>query len=390
MTGVNEHQKEFAVLRLAAVAVGTFWTIALQACNTDDTPILPVMPDSTTVVLRESPTCSECRIRLEQNLIFSGTEALGGTSVVDVLRRDQRGRFYHVSAYARASLTRYSQEGIPEVQIGRQGRGPGEFQTITELMIGAGDTVYVVDYRSNGISMFNPDGEFVRTHTFDAPFNELLELQPGRLVGNPSSGLWGQPGPVVVRIRDGSSTALGGTATSTQTRPLARVRQLARESDTTFWVAHADEYQIELWDTTGRVLRRFRGEPEWFTETQPETLEGELNPVLTDLTRDNSGLLWLVFRVRDTQWEDRAEWGPEGAPGIRSVQSRTGDWRDLHDELLEVLDPRSGVVLATQRFDQIGAGFADPEHLYTYDEDSTGRGALTIWELSLAGYAAQE
>ena len=47
--------------------------------------------------------------------------------------------------------------------LGGAGQGPGEFQQLTTLTVTAGDTAYAYDRRLQRVSIFEPDGELVRT-----------------------------------------------------------------------------------------------------------------------------------------------------------------------------------------------------------------------------------
>ncbi|MCI0436311.1 MAG: 6-bladed beta-propeller [Gemmatimonadetes bacterium] len=59
-------------------------------------------------------------------------------------------------------LHRFSATGALEKRVGRAGEGPGEFQNLTELTAGAGDTVYAYDRRLYRITILDPAGNLVR------------------------------------------------------------------------------------------------------------------------------------------------------------------------------------------------------------------------------------
>lgn len=67
---------------------------------------------------------------------------------------------------------------------GGEGGGPGEFRFLSQLAWLPGDTLAAWDLRQNRLSLFTPDGEFLRARTL-TPTNDALSL---RLLGVLESG----------------------------------------------------------------------------------------------------------------------------------------------------------------------------------------------------------
>ena len=61
-----------------------------------------------------------------------------------------------VSEWHRTSIRVLSSEGVPESEIGREGRGPGEFVSINNIYVGVRDSVYVFDFQKSAVSVFEP------------------------------------------------------------------------------------------------------------------------------------------------------------------------------------------------------------------------------------------
>ena len=60
-----------------------------------------------------------------------------------------------------AQLHLFDAVGTPLRSIGGRGDGPGEFRNVTELTVGAADTLYVYDRRHSRASQYDPDGDLV-------------------------------------------------------------------------------------------------------------------------------------------------------------------------------------------------------------------------------------
>lgn len=56
-------------------------------------------------------------------------------------------------------------------QIGRKGKGPGEFTTVTSLGLDNKNNIYVADIGSGRITKLSPDGKYIST--IQAPYNDL-------------------------------------------------------------------------------------------------------------------------------------------------------------------------------------------------------------------------
>ncbi|HEX7051941.1 MAG TPA: 6-bladed beta-propeller [Longimicrobiales bacterium] len=105
--------------------------------------------------------------RLEEDLRL-GTAAAEGpepeqfSDVVSVVS-DSRGRIY-VLDWMSQDIRVFHPDGTFSHTIGRKGRGPGEFAGAWVLTMGAGDTLWVLDDGTMRFSAFAPDGAFLESH----------------------------------------------------------------------------------------------------------------------------------------------------------------------------------------------------------------------------------
>ena len=114
------------------------------------------------------------------------------------------------------------------------------------------------------------------------------------------------------------------------------------------WVGPLGEYRLESWDTTGVHLQTLIRSPSWFQPWDRRSARqpfGEKpNPILLSVHEDARGKLWAISRVPDRNWK----------PGFEEPA-----YEHIYDTVLEVIDPVSGDLLASQRFE-------GERHLFLY------------------------
>lgn len=350
-------------------------------------PLLGQAGQPREIVARQSLSCASCSIVLTRELeIGAGAAEYGGVTA-GFLIQDSSGRYYHTSAYTPWAILVFDGSGEFERAIGAQGRGPGEFLNVWRARILPGDTLLAYDQGTGAFTAFSADGEHVYTVPVPARVTGFIRLSPGTLVVNTSRRTQ-TSGGTPLQLWNGSAlspiAASEISATDIETKELPLVRNLAWDTDSTFWSSHMSEYVLEQWHRDGRLLRRLRREDVgWMRHASRNTPEGRLNPYLYDVHVGPGGLLWVTVKARDAQWRQKIDFGPEGAPGVRGIRSKTGNLFDLHDGVLEVLDPVSGEILASTRMDELIHGFVGSDRLYTFEQDELGVGTLVVHRFSL-------
>ena len=106
--------------------------------------------------------------RIAVNEMFRiGDETAGDTIVfgdVDGLAVNTAGQLFVGDGSANCVLV-FSPEGTYLGQIGGPGSGPGEFRSVSNVLIGRNDSIYVFDWRRNWLSVFAPDTWNYARHT---------------------------------------------------------------------------------------------------------------------------------------------------------------------------------------------------------------------------------
>lgn len=305
--------------------------------------------------------CSRCTIRL------SLVATMGGNNDDLVewpqhISEDRQGRYYVTQPNKRELPSLFDATGRRLTAFGAPGEGPGEFKLAAIVAVDPRtDTIFVTDWGTSRLSVFSPQLKFVRSFSF--PTNALaLDILPthqlvamAKIPDRASVGL-----PFHIFQRDGQRTKAIGD----RTRPYTREREmffahrLAVSRRSGFWAVPLwGEYRIEHWTGNGArdayLLRR----PEWHTVLEssignagnPEAMESPPSSNV-GVAETETGLLWVVTRVADPKRKHAV------LDTLQNLESKYVVARDpdrVWDSVIELIDPVRGVVVASQRFDEM-------------------------------------
>lgn len=159
-------------------------------------------------------------------------------------------------------------------------------------------------------------------------------------------------------------------------------RELAPADNGRFWAAHPNRYWIEEWELEG-IRRRIVRDAAWFP-SHPGGFgfspDEPPKPMLVDLQVDSRGRLWVLATVADQNWRTALVGLPDEAHGgeVRYVPE---DINDYLDTVVEVIDPDSGQLLLSSRFDAF-LRFSGPKHVYSVGGPE-GRARLYVGRLEV-------
>ena len=96
---------------------------------------------------------------------------------------NQQGRIYVVNA-GEASIRVYDEQGEFQHRFGNQGSGPGEFQTISAVLIDSKDRLLIVDSGLARVSAFSLDGDFIKSWELPSVtrVHQIKQLLNGKFV----------------------------------------------------------------------------------------------------------------------------------------------------------------------------------------------------------------
>jgi hypothetical protein len=278
----------------------------------------------------------------EMEIVSTGVRLMGdGRTVPDPNRlnvRDSRGIFY-TETFGRDQVVVWSPGGEYVRMIGRSGDGPGEFQAITALFVGPGDSLHVRDLR--GWSIFDSAGAFQRRNQ-----NRTLGFRPGHMrfvgaaevlvsasLGSAESNYFHVVSPTGIRIRSFGPIPQYDLASA---RAVKYERQTAWAGGSTFWAGavqgSSDGYELEEWSIDGERLRAIKRNAPWFPVTHDQA-EIRPAPRIAFVHSDSAGRVLVYSSIATNRFRTDA---PPGA-------DMSGWWDDRY----EVIDTKSNRVVAS-------------------------------------------
>jgi hypothetical protein len=245
-------------VKLMAVTVVVAWAWGRGA---------PATAQVRTTALRQ-PGAGGPRIVLNEQFRVGSADGANDAfaRVVDVVF-DGRGRIV-IADDLNHQLSVFDASGRFLRRVGRQGAGPGEFQTPWVLAVDRRDSLFVWDAGQGRVSVFDPEYRFVRDFGVRPQWlvTSLRFLPDGRLL----VAAYGRNEPGVLHLveRDGRvvrtygpsfrSQQLGGFEASLLGGSIALGEQ-------TLAYSNKSPYQLEFYDAAGNLRSRCTGDPGWTT-----------------------------------------------------------------------------------------------------------------------------
>lgn len=276
--------------------------------------------------------------------------------------RASDGVFYTAATQASApgTILVWEPDGSFRGRFGRPGEGPGELvgRSPGQLLIGPGDSVYVRE--AGRMSVFGPDGGFGRVLTAPAIGRRRGQFdltEDGAFVSSApvpqgEPGHWFHVADAEGRLRR-SFGNLDRTGLPSSFREGERIppRSIAYVGGGRFWAAPPPSapggYVLEEWTVQGELLQRLHRDVSW-AEDRTGGDDGLMLPAF-NLAVDEHGLLWVTAMAKDRRWSplDREE--------LRAAQNDAELMTELFDIRYEVINPSSGVLLASGLIDVVAA-----------------------------------
>ena len=326
--------------------------------------------------ITNTPKCQTCIIELE-HVITLGSEA-DSTSPDErfAMARTSEGATLVAPLMGRASVGVYGRNGRLRREIGRSGEGPGEFRWASQVAVGPGDSLLVFDALLARFTVYAEDYSLAGVFRVDDPFVQgFVPFGARDLVAFAKSS---EPsGTVLHHVMNGRTVR--SFAHTEDWRDASFPLRVGRSSNGRFWVVPRNKYEVELWDTAGTMLRRYRAERDWFEEwftSVPFTREPPHTQV-DAVWEDSDGLLWLLFSTAAADWS---------AANADRERSAFNVWADkFYDSRVEVIDPQTGELIATRSFSNmfIAVAMTTPGLVEFEQETESGWVALRVGVLAL-------
>ncbi len=162
-------------------------------------------------------------------------------------------------------------------------------------------------------------------------------------------------------------------------------RAVAAAADGNIWAARENRYRIDKWSPDGDRIARIERDASWFRpweEWPGVDYAVKPLPVIVGVRDWGDGLLMVVVRLADANWRPiRPTRTP--LPGHETIEPTQQD--ELYDTVIEVLDTRSGTVLARTRVDEKVVGLVGRDGFCSYAEHSDlGEPKYVVWSVALS------
>jgi hypothetical protein len=271
---------------------------------------------------------------------------------------------------------------------GRKGEGPGEFSRSSPHAVGPGDSVFVA--KRGAVDVFAPNLTYVRTFKLEGPSIALFTvLRNGQIAFTSPS----KPGEDFLHSMSRTGTDLqsfGSIAVGVKPNEVCtgcRFRLIAQApAAAEFYAVPTNEYRIERWSTLGSLLHRVTVVSSWFPRgaIAPAPTGTVPNPSITGIAQGPDGVLWVRGTVANANWKPPVQ-EPRGKVGGLTVVAPSTSQTDVTGltTVIDAVDPSSGKVVATIRFDGELVSLLPRGYLYSRGEDANGFVTEKLWRLEL-------
>ena len=331
-------------------------------------PCFPALAAAQQVVPISSET-PRCNVVFEDVLSLGAMDDPGTIGAPLTITRVESGDFVLATPENGAEMMVFDSDGRYRESFGRSGEGPGEFfepgyGVLRPLPDGG---VLVLDPFTRRITSLSATWEAERLTDLGARFvTNFMPLAsgPGFVVTG-----WGRSDDAEsVEMTqaidlDGSTVEMIAVVPTDEAMRSFFLSPLATDGEGKVWRASATAYAVEAWDPAdpgGGV--RLEGRPDWFTPGPPPEgypLEAPAPSVIRGL-RYADGFLWIATSVADDDWRDAV---------ANPVQFVPLELSGMMDGVVEVIDARTGGLVARAVHDEVLWWTGDKSLLYTIRED---------------------
>ena len=363
----------------------TLWFLSIVTGLLIDTGVTSLIAQST-VTVPDAIACDSCS--LDVSVVVELGDVTGPGIVTDhaLVGRSDAGDYY-VPFPPEGRLLRFSPDGIFRTTIGRTGEGPGEYY-YPVLQRASGDTLRVLDVRTARITTIDSD-EITTSMLPFVPADWAL-LPDGRYVYSAvsyESDRIGHPLHLVDEASARITRSFGGEGVrvdrSYESR-LAVERRIAPAADGNVWAASVNRYRIDKWSPEGVHILRIERDAPWFRPwARSLGLPREVEPLPSIVGVRDMGddLLMVVVSVADEDWRPMP---PARVFGGNHTVTSSAQREQLYDTLIEVLDTRSGTVVARTQVGANAIALIGSDGFYSYAEHRGGEPKFVVWSVALS------
>lgn len=273
--------------------------------------------------------------------------------------------------------------------VGRVGSGPGEYSRLASFGFGPGDSLWIADGMVQA-HLFTPapEARYVRTVRFERMIQPIIT----------TSGFVAMP--VFSVDRNGNARldgarlfSFGGAQVATYgpslegENPDVRMGAVGFVDSAQVWAAWRGVYTVDLLGSDGTLKQRINRQVDWFpadTTTQ-RTMDEPPRPSISAIDSDDEGNLWILVRRAHRDWAvNRSARKMPVGPVAPSMLAGGPLLDKLFEGVIEVLDARTGALIATREVGGGVLGFMRPGVIYEQVEDDAGTLTIVLSRVTLA------
>lgn len=322
-----------------------------------------------TRLIDPSPICPDCEIVFREVATLGdssdpGTVWHGAAGDGCMVGRLSTGEFLLGGVTGGGEIFVYGPDGRFLRSIGRQGEGPGELRNTARVLVGQGDTLFVVDDGNVRMQVLTPSGDFVQSFRIPAPYRRFARLQGGGFV---FSGSVDRAGDTMFHLMDQSGREVSRLGPSTTAQPEVERGLVSPRTDGSggFWTASILRYSMEEWSADGMPVGRLTRAVDWFPPDPdfPDEVYESIPPPtgLFHMGEDDVGRIWTYVLVPDPEWR----------PDI-PLSPRPTWYRETFDHVVEVIDVSASRLIASGTYEDRLAPICNSNLMYTVVETPAG------------------
>lgn len=325
-------------------------------------------------VLPVAPSCRTCRIDLRVvGQIGSAADSVSYFIDRLAIARLNDGRMVVGPRFPErrreATIDVYDSQGRRTHSFGINGEGPREVSSPYNFALINQDSILVFAQNKMAVVALRT-GAIVR---------ELPQAR-GRVIGLPVtigddvfvSSAVADNGVVngvhAFQLQSGAFAKSFGPVNRVPDRPpeMMSRRALAQSQSGQLWVAHADRYQIELWNADGKLVRSLVRNDDWL-QSLSANKKREAPPTMVVGVYEREGILWVLTVA------------PKSGAMFSHQSARTAGLPSAWwDTVIEAVDPAAGRVLASVRVPEAYLGFHHGGLLALISDEADGAAVLRV------------
>jgi hypothetical protein len=333
-------------------------------------------------------SCAACRITTSSPVFLRVPTQHALSSSPQQVRADTQGRIVLLDG---ASVLVFDNAGRFVQSIGREGRGPNEYQGPGEVLVLPGDSLLIIDPQNTRATVISPDLRHVRGISYPNRFGigSVIRWPDSVLISGFSYSPRVTADPLYLMSFRGNSAqnvrtfgSVGGALRPGYPRDVTQHINVTGRAGTITVDRRA--YDITVWSRLAAERKQFERRPAWFAQPSTAGLSPKAPPppAISGTWFDSStGLLWVVANVPAPGWA--SAWS--GVPAAQEIRVSAIAVERLYNSVLEVVDLAAGRVVTRTEINGWVTGILPGGRLVKYSVDLAGEPRIGIVDAKLIG-----